>query len=55
MVKKNVNIALGLCFGGAMGTSFGAAMHHIGTGLVFGAAFGLLIGTVISNRKQRLN
>jgi uncharacterized membrane protein YoaK (UPF0700 family) len=55
MVKNNISIALGLCFGAALGTPIGAALHHIGIGMVLGVAFGLLIGAVISSRKQHLN
>jgi hypothetical protein len=52
MVKNNIALALGLCFGSALGTSIGAAQHHISIGFVFGAAFGLLIGAIAGSRKQ---
>ena len=54
-MKNNVSVALGLCFGVALGTPIGVVLHHIGTGMVLGVAFGLLIGTVIGIRKQSLN
>ena len=54
-MKNNISVALGLCFGAALGTLIGVALHHIGTGMVLGVAFGLLSGDVISSRKQRLN
>ena len=54
-MKNNVSVALGLCFGAALGTPIGAALHHIGIGVVLGVAFGLLIGTVIGIRKQSLS
>jgi hypothetical protein len=54
-MKNNVSVALGLCFGLALGTLMGVALHHSGTGMVFGAALGLLIGTMISIRKKSLN
>ena len=54
-MKNNVSVALGLCFGVALGMPIGAVLHHIGIGMVLGVAFGLLIGAVIGSRKQRLN
>ncbi len=54
-MKNNVSVGLGLCFGAALGTLIGAALHHSGPGLVVGGAFGLLIGAVINSRKQSLN
>ena len=55
VMKNNVSVALGLCFGLALGTLMGVALHHSGTGMVFGAALGLLIGSLISIRKKSLN
>jgi hypothetical protein len=54
-MKSNVSVALGLCFGAALGTPIGGALHHIGIGMVLGAAFGLLSGAVIGSRRQSLN
>ena len=36
MMKNNVSVGLGLCFGAALGTLIGAALHHSGPGLVVG-------------------
>lgn len=54
-MKNNVSVALGLCFGVALGTPIGAVLHHIGMGTVLGAALGLLTGAVISSQKQSID
>jgi RimJ/RimL family protein N-acetyltransferase len=50
VAENGNNIALGMCFGMALGLICGTVFGNIGIGLCFGVAFGPLIGTLIKKR-----
>jgi hypothetical protein len=50
MNKKymGIGVALGLCFG----TALGAVMHNVGLGIALGLPFGAAIGAVMARRRS---